>query len=109
MSGCYSCSSTERKCFQCQSPYGPDENGNCIPCTETQYWEDGICKENKEGCINQLSSNECISCSNDYYLLNKVCVKKDNKEIINKKARSLENKRFFALFKLRRHDDKKNL
>ena len=71
----------ERKCTKCQSPLGPDSNGDCIPCTSLQYWEDGICKDLVEGYINQISSDECIDCDeNEYFLLNKKCVKKSHQE-----------------------------
>ena len=80
ITGCYTCSQSERRCTKCQAPMGPDSNGNCTNCTDKQYWENGICNKNMEGCINQLNSNECIKCSDKYFLLNKICVLKSHSE-----------------------------
>ena len=84
--GCYTCSRTERRCFQCQAPMGPDGNGNCVNCTDKQYWENGTCHNNTEGCINQLNSTECIKCSDNYFLLNNICVLKNHSETCSKET-----------------------
>ena len=75
---CFDCLPTNKFCVKCEAPYGPDENGNCIQCTSKQFWENGKCFDiSINGCINQIKSNECILCENNYYLLNGSCILKD--------------------------------
>ncbi|ELP92314.1 protein serine/threonine kinase, putative [Entamoeba invadens IP1] len=74
---CTSLSVGKTRCVECFEPYTTDDNGNCVSCGESKYYNNKTlnCEQNNVTCFRQISKEKCLKCNENNFLSDGVCIK----------------------------------